>query len=56
MAEHAAVRIRAARAEEFDRIGDGFRDSRVWRKVNGEWQKDNLWGEGTPRSLGQRPR
>jgi len=34
--------------EEFDRIADGFRDPRVWRKENGEWVKDNIWDEGHP--------
>lgn len=29
--------------EEFDRIADTFRDSRVWHKEGGEWCKDNLW-------------
>jgi imidazoleglycerol phosphate synthase cyclase subunit len=28
---------------EFDRIADTFRDPRVWRRVRGEWVKDNLW-------------
>jgi N-acetyl sugar amidotransferase len=36
--------------EEFDRICDGFRDSRIWRVENGEWVKDNIWGE--PASYG----
>jgi N-acetyl sugar amidotransferase len=31
--------------EEFDCICDTFRDSRVWRQKNGEWVKDNVWGE-----------
>lgn len=31
------------REEEFDRIADTFRDPRVWRKVNGRWEKDNIW-------------
>ncbi|MCX8045013.1 MAG: N-acetyl sugar amidotransferase [Desulfobacterota bacterium] len=31
--------------EEFDRIADTFRDPRVWRKVNGQWVKDNIWDE-----------
>jgi N-acetyl sugar amidotransferase len=30
--------------EEFDRIADTFRDSRVWSKdKNGHWEKDNIW-------------
>jgi len=30
--------------EEFDRIADTFRDSRVWTKnKQGEWSKDNIW-------------
>lgn len=29
---------------EFDRIADGFRDRRVWRKdEKGNWVKDNIW-------------
>jgi N-acetyl sugar amidotransferase len=32
--------------EEFDRIADGFRDSRVWwRDGSGNWVKDNIWDE-----------
>jgi N-acetyl sugar amidotransferase len=31
--------------EEFFRIADTFRDPRVWRIENGQWVKDNLWGE-----------
>lgn len=31
--------------EEFDYVCDTFRDPRVWRAVNGEWVKDNIWGE-----------
>ena len=30
---------------EFDRICDTFRDRRVWRIENGQWVKDNIWGE-----------
>lgn len=29
--------------EEFWKTADSFRDSRVWRKENGEWVKDNIW-------------
>jgi len=29
--------------DEFDRIADTFRDSRVWRRENGEWAKSNVW-------------
>ncbi|MHB8669429.1 MAG: N-acetyl sugar amidotransferase [Acidimicrobiales bacterium] len=29
--------------EEFDRVGDTFRDPRVWRREGEEWVKDNLW-------------
>jgi len=29
--------------EEFWEIANGFRDSRVWRKENDEWVKDNIW-------------
>lgn len=36
--------------EEFDRICDTFRDKRVWRIENGQWVKDNIWGE--PSSYG----
>ena len=31
--------------EEFDYISDTFRDRRVWRIENGQWVKDNIWGE-----------
>ncbi|MBE8998095.1 MULTISPECIES: N-acetyl sugar amidotransferase [unclassified Nostoc] len=31
--------------EEFDQICDTFRDRRVWRIENGQWVKDNIWGE-----------
>jgi N-acetyl sugar amidotransferase len=31
--------------DEFDRICDTFRDPRVWRIEDGEWVKDNIWGE-----------
>lgn len=31
--------------EEFDRTCDTFRDKRVWRVENGQWVKDNIWGE-----------
>jgi N-acetyl sugar amidotransferase len=30
---------------EFDRVCDTFRDPRVWRVENGQWVKDNIWGE-----------
>lgn len=30
---------------EFWRVADGFRDKRVWRVENGQWVKDNIWGE-----------
>jgi N-acetyl sugar amidotransferase len=33
--------------EEFDRICDTFRDKRVWRIENGQWVKDNIWGESS---------
>jgi len=33
--------------EEFDRICDTFRDRRVWRIENGQWVKDNIWGESS---------
>lgn len=36
---------------EFDRVADGFRDPRVWWISNGEWWKNNLWGE--PSSYGE---
>lgn len=29
--------------EEFDRIADTFRDSRVWHRENGQWVKENIW-------------
>ncbi|HEY9619565.1 MAG TPA: N-acetyl sugar amidotransferase [Crinalium sp.] len=31
--------------EEFDTICDTFRDPRVWRIEDGQWVKDNIWGE-----------
>ena len=31
--------------DEFWRVADGFRDKRVWRMENGQWVKDNIWGE-----------
>ena len=31
--------------EEFWNTADTFRDPRVWRIENGEWAKDNIWGE-----------
>lgn len=31
--------------EEFDYICDTFRDRRVWRIEDGQWIKDNIWGE-----------
>ncbi|MEG6584986.1 N-acetyl sugar amidotransferase [Dendrosporobacter sp. 1207_IL3150] len=37
--------------DEFDRICDTFRDSRVWREENGQWVKDNIWG--SPSSYGK---
>lgn len=30
---------------EFDRVSDTFRDPRVWRIEEGQWVKDNVWGE-----------
>jgi N-acetyl sugar amidotransferase len=30
---------------EFDRVCDTFRDRRVWRVEDGQWVKDNIWGE-----------
>lgn len=30
---------------EFDATCDTFRDPRVWRVENGQWVKDNIWGE-----------
>jgi N-acetyl sugar amidotransferase len=33
------------REDEFWKIADTFRDSRVWWIKNNEWWKDNLWGE-----------
>jgi len=36
--------------EEFWIIADSFRDPRVWWIHNGEWWKDNIWGE--PSSYG----
>jgi len=31
--------------KEFDRIADTFRDPRVWWIENGQWYKQNVWGE-----------
>jgi N-acetyl sugar amidotransferase len=31
--------------DEFDYICDKFRDSRVWRIEDGQWVKNNIWGE-----------
>lgn len=31
--------------EEFDRTCDMFRDPRVWRIEQGQWVKENIWGE-----------
>jgi N-acetyl sugar amidotransferase len=31
--------------EEFDRVADTFRDPRVWWIQDGQWWKDNLWGQ-----------
>ena len=28
---------------EFDAIADTFRSDKVWSKINGKWEKDNLW-------------
>jgi len=39
---------------EFDAVCDRFRDPRVWRVVEGQWVKDNLWG--TPSAYGPAPR
>jgi N-acetyl sugar amidotransferase len=30
---------------EFDAVCDTFRDARVWRIENGQWVKENIWGE-----------
>ena len=37
--------------DEFWEIADTFRDPRVWWIKNGEWWKNNLWGE--PSSFGK---
>ncbi len=34
--------------DEFWRTADTFRDSRVWWIKDGEWWKDNIWGEASP--------
>jgi N-acetyl sugar amidotransferase len=36
--------------DEFDHVCDTFRNPRVWRIKDGEWVKDNVWGE--PSSYG----
>ena len=33
--------------KEFWEIADSFRDPRVWWIENGEWWKDNLWGNSS---------
>ena len=33
--------------KEFDTITDTFRNQRVWRIENGQWEKDNIWGGST---------
>jgi len=37
--------------EEFNSVADTFRDPRVWWIKDGEWWKDNIWGE--PSSYGK---
>lgn len=37
--------------EKFDAVADKFRDPRVWWIKDGEWWKDNIWGE--PSSYGK---
>ena len=37
--------------DDFWKIADGFRDPRVWWIKNGEWYKDNIWGD--PSSYGE---
>jgi hypothetical protein len=37
--------------EEFWMTADTFRDPRVWWIQDGEWWKDNIWGE--PSSYGK---
>ena len=34
--------------EEFDHICDTFRDPRVWKIENGQWVKENIYGESSP--------
>lgn len=34
--------------DEFWRIADSFRDPRVWWIEDGQWWKDNVWGEPAP--------
>ena len=33
--------------DEFDTICNTFRDRRVWRIENGQWVKDNIWGDAS---------
>jgi N-acetyl sugar amidotransferase len=33
--------------DEFDFICDSFRDRRVWSVKDGQWVKDNIWGESS---------
>ena len=36
--------------EKFDQVADTFRNNRVWWIKDGQWWKDNIWGE--PSSYG----
>ena len=31
--------------DEFWRIADTFRDLKIWKMQDGQWWKDNIWGE-----------
>jgi hypothetical protein len=33
--------------EEFWQTADTFRDPHVWRIENGQWVKDNIWGDSS---------
>ena len=37
--------------EEFNKVADSFRDPRVWWIQDGQWWKDNIWGQ--PSAYGQ---
>ena len=44
----ADIPIENMTEEEFDHICDTFRDPRVWKIENGQWVKENIYGESSP--------